>query len=74
MTTGYARRAADVSLRARFQRAIENLLPWYDVQVERARKQRSEAIAREVKVTTRDAETVRKAYEAMAERLDSVRR
>lgn len=72
--TANARRAADVSVRDRFHRFVERILPWYDPAEERRRNARSAAIVRELRVNTRNAEAIRAAYQDMAERLDSVRR
>lgn len=40
-----ARRMADVSVRARIQRAIEDWLPWYDPKAERERVRHIDELA-----------------------------
>lgn len=65
-----ARRAADVSVRARFRRVVENLLPWFDPVVERERREYIVRLAAREKVASSRAAVVREAYRRASDRLE----
>lgn len=61
--------AGTATVRSRWHRLIEALLPWYDPTVEAARDERTAKIRREAIAARVTAEQVREAYRAAGQRV-----